>query len=123
MAGIEAFLILLPVLQGIAFQPIAMPPQDMRLVTVTAYSSSYSETDLSPTITASNKVVKEGYVAVNGLRFGAKILLPELFGEQVFEVQDRKNRRYNSSWVDIWMPSRQKAKNFGIQRNIKAIIL
>lgn len=120
---IELAMVFLPLVQGIAFQPIALPPQDVRLVTVTAYSSTHDQTDQDPWITASNKKVKDGFAAINGLKFGTKFKLPDLFGDKVFEVQDRKNRRYNSTWIDIWMPNKRKAKEFGIKRKIKAVIL
>ena len=37
-----------------------------------------------------------------------------MFGDKVFVVEDRMNKRY---WhrVDVWMPTRQEAINFGIR--------
>jgi 3D (Asp-Asp-Asp) domain-containing protein len=37
-----------------------------------------------------------------------------MYGDQVFIVEDRMNKRY---WhkVDIWMPTRQEALQFGIR--------
>lgn len=119
----ELAMILLPLAQGIYFQPLALPPQDARLVTVTAYSSTYGQTDSDPWITASNKKVEDGFAAINELKFGAKFMLPDLFGEKIFEVQDRKNKRYGSGWVDIWMSNTWRAKEFGIKRDAKLIIL
>ena len=84
-------------------------------VFLTAYSSAPGETDDSPEITASGIAAKDGIVAANFLPFGAKIKIPDLFGEKVFVVQDRLHRR-KKRFVDIWMPSRKKALKFGIKR-------
>lgn len=80
--------------------------------TVTAYSSSYDETDDSPFETASLSHVRYGIVASNWLPIGTKIQIPELFGEELFVVEDRMNKRYPHR-VDVWMPSKQEAKQFG----------
>ena len=84
-------------------------------VFLTAYSSAPGETDDSPEITASGIAAKDGIVAANFLPFGAKIKIPDLFGERVFVVQDRLHRR-KKGFVDVWMPSRKKALKFGIKR-------
>src|SRR3989338_6872648 len=113
----------LPLAQGIAFQPIMIHPQDTRMVTVTAYSSTHDQTDSTPFITAANKKVKDGIVAINDLEFGTKVMFPDLFPDKTFEVWDRKHKRYNSGWADIWMLSRDKAKQFGIKKDTKMIVL
>ncbi len=82
-------------------------------VWVTAYSSSFDETDETPFITASGKYVFEGLVAANFLSFGTKIKIPELFGERIFVVEDRMHERKHN-FIDIWMPTKEMAKNFGI---------
>ena len=90
-------------------------------VWITAYSSTPDQTDCTPFITASGIRVKEGIIAANFLPFGTKILIPELFGDKVFTVEDRMHRRKTNN-VDIWMSSRSKALKFGIAR-AKIVIL
>lgn len=84
-------------------------------VWITAYSSTPEETDDTPFITASGSEVREGIVAANFLPFSAKIKIPEIFGDKIFIVEDRMHKR-KTDFVDIWMPSKEKAKNFGIRR-------
>lgn len=79
--------------------------------TVTAYTSEESQTDSTPFITASNQKVRDGIVANNCLAFGTKV---EIAGK-VYEVQDRKNKRYGCDWYDIWFESKEEALEFGIQ--------
>ena len=81
--------------------------------TITAYSSTVDQTDSDPFITASGSWVKDGIVAANFLPFNTKIRIPEYFGDRVFVVKDRMNRRFYNR-VDIWFPSRGQAINFGI---------
>ncbi|MDP2696070.1 MAG: hypothetical protein Q8O87_02340 [bacterium] len=81
-------------------------------VTLTAYSSTPDQTDDTPFITASNKRVRDGIVAANFLPFGTKIMVPELFGDKIFVVEDRMHRRF-SDRVDIWFAERADAKRFG----------
>ena len=123
MTGLETLFLLIPTIQSAFLQPINLPPQDTRLVTVTAYSSTVDQTDSTPWTTASNKRTQDGFVAINGYRFGTEVMFPDLYPDKVFEVQDRKNRRYSSEWVDIWMNSKRKAKDFGIKKKIKMIVL
>ncbi len=81
-------------------------------ILVTAYSSSFDETDSTPFITASGTNVRLGIAAANFLPIGTKFRLPEIFGEQVFTVEDRLDSRFNDR-VDIWMDSKTDAKEFG----------
>jgi len=83
-------------------------------VSVTGYSSTPEETDETPFITASGKYVKEGIVAANFLPLGTKIRLPEIFGEQVFVVEDRMNKKHSDK-IDVWLESKEKAQNFGVK--------
>ncbi len=83
-------------------------------VDVTAYSPTVSETDSTPLITASNKMVKEGYIAVSRdleayLEFGDKVFIEDI---GIFEVQDRMNRRW-SKRVDIFFYNTKRAIQFG----------
>ncbi|MFZ5390977.1 MAG: hypothetical protein ACOZAJ_01735 [Patescibacteria group bacterium] len=84
-------------------------------VPVTAYSSTPDQTDDTPFITARGTTVRPGIVAANFLPFGAMIRMPSHFGNQVFVVEDRMNTRYDKR-VDIWMESRQQAKQWGLRQ-------
>ena len=89
-----------------------------RYLVVTAYNSELGQTDDSPCITANNFNVcdygVEDTIAANFLPFGAKVKIPELFGERVFTVRDRMNRRF-SNRVDVWMQKKPDAVNFGVK--------
>lgn len=81
---------------------------------ITAYSSREEETDSTPFITASGTRVRPGIVAANWLPIGTNIRIPEIFGDQVFIVEDRMHRR-NSGKVDIWFPTTEEAVEFGVK--------
>jgi 3D (Asp-Asp-Asp) domain-containing protein len=90
-------------------------------VTLTAYSSTEDQCDDTPHITASNKPVRNGIIAVShdlmtewGLTFGQRVLIP---GHGLFEVQDRMNRRWQKK-VDIWHNDREAARLFGRQKGM-----
>jgi len=87
-------------------------------VPVTAYSSTPDQTDSTPCITANGFDLcennEENVIAANFLPFGTKVRIPELFGDQVFTVQDRMNARYYYR-ADVWFKERQSAKNFGFR--------
>lgn len=86
--------------------------EDAIKVWITAYSSSPDETDDTPNTTASQTRVRDGIVAANFLPFGTLIKIPEFFGDKIFVVEDRLHRR--KKWVvDIWMPSKEEALEFG----------
>lgn len=82
-------------------------------VYLTAYSSNFDETDDDPFITALGTYVRDGVVATNLLPFKTKIVIPELFGDKIFVVEDRMHKRLKNV-IDIWMPSKEKALEFGI---------
>ncbi len=84
-------------------------------VLATAYSSSVDETDSDPFITASGKRVADGIVANNLLPLGTKIRIPKLYGDKVFTVYDRMNKRKGNYHIDLWMPSKTLALNFGVK--------
>ena len=79
---------------------------------ITAYSSSPDETDSTPFITASGSYVRTGIVAANFLTFGSQIRLPEIFGTQIFTVEDRLAKNYNDR-IDVWFPTKKAALDFG----------
>lgn len=84
-------------------------------ITVTAYSSTMDQTDDSPFIMASGRRVYDGAIAANFLPFGAKVRFPELYGEKIFTVEDRMNKRHSYK-MDVWMETRRQALNFGVKK-------
>ena len=80
-----------------------------------AYSSTRDQTDNDPFTTASGSKVRDGIVAMNGVPFGTKIRIPEHFGDKIFVVEDRMHSRWGKKRVDIWMPSRQQAREWGVR--------
>ena len=86
--------------------------------TITAYNSEVGQCDSSPCITANGfNVCKHGLedsIAANWLKFGTKVRIPELFGDRVFVVRDRMNKRFPDK-VDIWMVHKEDAKSFGVK--------
>ena len=118
--GVFASLLILPSLSlkapGFAHGE-SRPDQPERVIEiikvwVTAYSSSPDETDSTPLITAARTEVRDGIVAANFLPFGTLIKIPKLFGDKIFVVEDRMHERKNGV-VDVWMPNKQKALQFG----------
>ena len=85
---------------------------------VSAYTARMVETDSTPTITASNKKVREGIVANNCLPFGSIV---EISGRK-YEVQDRMNKRYGCSHFDVFHWSLVEARKFGRQ-SLKVVLL
>lgn len=88
-------------------------------VVVTAYSSSWDETTGIPglpgTITASGKSVAPEIIANNMLAFGTKVRIPSLYGDKIFIVGDRMAKRKGDYHIDLWMPSKTLAINFGVK--------
>lgn len=86
--------------------------------TITAYNSDPGQTDSDPCTTANGFNVcdseNEDTIAANFLPFGAKVMIPELFGERVFVVRDRMNRRH-ANRVDVWMKDYDDAIHFGVK--------
>jgi len=93
-------------------------PRHEYTIPLTAYTSEVWQTDDTPCITASGLDVcernVENVVAANFLPIGTRVRIPELFGDRVFYVEDRMNRRYHYK-MDIWMRDLQDARNFGLQ--------
>lgn len=85
------------------------------ILTITAYSPEESQTDSTPFITANNKRVREGIVAVSpdlfekGWTFGRKIYIKDLGVFTIDDLSARKNRNH----VDVFMFSTPKALQFG----------
>lgn len=87
---------------------------DEQWLTVTAYSSEPRQTDQTPFTTGWQTPVRDGVVALNFLPLGSLVRFPDMFGDKVFVVEDRMNVRYRYR-ADIWMPTREKAKQFGLK--------
>ncbi len=90
-------------------------------VWVTAYSSTPEETDDTPFITAQGTMVRDGIIAANFLPFGTKVQIPSLFGDKIFVVEDRMHRRKTNN-VDIWMPTKMDALQFGAHKAQIAVL-
>ncbi|MDD4531100.1 MAG: 3D domain-containing protein [Candidatus Pacebacteria bacterium] len=84
-------------------------------VIATAYSSTEWQTDDTPFITANGSEVRDGIIANNMLPFGTEIKLPELYGNKVFTVEDRMHSRKSKYQIDIWFPTLEEAKAFGVK--------
>lgn len=86
--------------------------------TMTAYNSDPAQTDSTPCITANGFDVcahgEEDTIAANFLKFGTKVRIPELYGDRIFVVRDRMNKRYTDR-VDIWMKDKTDARKFGVK--------
>src|SRR3989344_546441 len=101
-------------------QNVALAPNNQPLIgvirvyetIVTGYSSSFDETDSTPFITASGEKVRDGIVAANFLPFGARVRIPDIFGDKIFVVKDRMARKHDDK-VDIWFETKTLAKAFG----------
>ena len=99
------------------------PLQKIQVV-ATAYSSDVWQTDATPCIPADGYDLCEHYekfgegntIAANFLPLGAQVKIPELYGDKIFVVHDRMNSRYGYGRIDIWMPTREEAKQFGVKR-------
>ena len=91
-------------------------------VWVTAYSSKLEETDDTPFITAHNTEVREGIIAANFLPFGTQVKIPKIFGNKIFIVEDRMHRR-KKNFIDIWMPNKELAQNFGIHKEVEIVVV
>ena len=64
-------------------------------VVLTAYSSTVDQTDDTPFTTASGTQVEDGIVASNDLPFGTRVQFPTIYGDKVFLVTDRMNKRFD----------------------------
>lgn len=90
-------------------------PKQIIKAVVTAYSSTVGQTDSTPFVTAAGTMVHDGIVANNLLPFGTKIRMPDLYGDKIFVVEDRMNKRKGDNHFDIWFASTQDAKKFGVE--------
>lgn len=106
--------------------PVANEKNPLKKITVviTAYSSEVWQTDSTPCITANGHDLCKQYneqgfgdtIAANFLPMGKQVKIPGLFGDKIFVVRDRMNARYGYGRIDIWMPSTEEARQFGVKR-------
>ena len=105
----------------IASEPGKLPetqvrePDEVRWVTVTAYSSTPDQTDDTPFHTATGEHVYWGGVAANSLAFDSRVRFPGYHNDEMFRVNDRMHRRF-SDRIDIWFPTRAEATAWGKRR-------
>jgi 3D (Asp-Asp-Asp) domain-containing protein len=93
------------------------PDKVITKAVITAYTSTPGQTDDSPFIAATGKRVHDGMIAANGLPFGTRIKIPSVYGEKIFVVEDRMNRRYGIGRFDVWLDTtRAEAMKFGVKR-------
>jgi len=85
-----------------------------------AYNSELSQTDKDPFTTAAGTRPKWGTVAANHLSLWTRLKI-EGFGNKIFVVEDRHNKRHHKI-IDIWFPNRKAAVKFGV-RNVKYWVL
>lgn len=98
----------------------APSPDRIVAAVITVYTSTPDQTDDSPFYGARGTHVYDGMIAVNGLPFGTRIKIPTLYGDKIFTVDDRMNRRYSCApkhcRMDIWLNATKKeAMKFGVK--------
>lgn len=91
------------------------PVKRRLVVRASAYSSTVGQTDSDPFTAASGAKVHDGMIAMNGMPFGTKIRIPSDYGDKIFTVGDRMNARWGTRKIDIWMPSRSAALQWGVR--------
>ena len=97
----------------------AKPRKSLNMA-ISAYTSDVAQTDGDPCTTASGLNIcerdAEDIVATNYryLAFGTPVRIPELFGDRIFYIHDRMNKRYTAT-VDVWMKNITDARKFGRQ--------
>lgn len=113
--------------------PVAGEVEPVREVWViaTAYSSDVWQTDATPCIPAMDSFdLCQHYdeygiadtIAANFLPLGTRVVfdapeVQEILAGQTYVVRDRMNAKYNGTHrIDIWMPTYEAAKNFGVKR-------
>lgn len=89
-------------------------PSYVMKVVATAYNSVPGQTDDTPFITANGTHVHNGIIAANFLPMGTLVKIPAYYGDQVFIVADRMNKRYDKR-IDIWMEGIPEARQFGMR--------
>lgn len=105
--------------QPLSTEPVTTNSKPALAVTVSAYSPTEEECDEDPYITAYQKPVKEGTIAISrdleeelGWGIGDKVYLT---GLGVFEVWDRMHPKWKKK-VDIFFHDTEKAVSFGVKQ-------
>lgn len=84
--------------------PLLQEPSETSDHYITFYNSTPEQCDDSPFITATGERVRWGCVATNIYPFGTRLKIKQ-FGDMVFTVMDRMNKRYNGKKIiDVWLP-------------------
>jgi 3D (Asp-Asp-Asp) domain-containing protein len=112
--------------QGNTLSPIFSPKERKILKVkgiVTAYSSTPSQTDNTPFLTASGKKVRDGIVANNLFPFGTKIKIPDIFRDKIFVVEDRMKKGKWKYHFDVWFEDHFEALNFGKKETLVEILI
>lgn len=97
---------------------------------ISAYNSEVAQTDDSPFIAANNRRVFYGGIASNALPCGTRVLIPELFGDEVKIVNDRLNDRYDplregglTINLDVWLERRSDALKLGRKTGVRVVVV
>jgi 3D (Asp-Asp-Asp) domain-containing protein len=56
------------------------------------------------------------------LEIGTKIRIPEIFGEKIFIVKDRMNKKKGKYQIDVWFEDQKKALEFGVKKTYIEIL-
>ena len=91
-------------------------------VDATSYTSSFEETDDTPELAADGTCTYFGMIASNFLPIGTKVRIPTQFGDKIFTVHDRMNKRYTYR-IDVWMAQKKDMRQFGIKRNLPVEVI
>lgn len=102
-------------------EPLSQTVRQRLYLEVSAYNSEVGQTDDSPFIMANGGHVHDGAVATNILPFGTRVKIPEYFGDKIFTVEDRMNRRYQDH-LDVWMLNKSDALSFGRRATVIEVI-
>ncbi len=110
-------------IQGNSFLPVSEPcffeSKVVKVVIVTAYSSTTWQTDDTPLIAASGKRVGMGMIACpRYIPFGTMVIIDEI----EYVCEDRMAKKHPEGY-DIWFPTLAEAINFGRQEKHIEILL
>ena len=106
---------------------LAIASSTIREIKVTAYNVGVvAQNDSSPCISANNENICEAVAngemvgAMNGVPFGTIVQTP--WGG--VRIVDRKNRRYDSSWLDVayGKDKIKEARKFGVKKITSAVL-
>ena len=103
------------------------------LVMATAYSATPWQTDDSPCITATGHnlcedtekniiAVSRDLLRTGALRYHQQIMLPDMFGDRIFYIEDTMNARFTNR-IDVFHYSTKDAREFGFKRSVELQII